>query len=129
MFGLRVATNVAGAVRNVADGVSLSKQTNQKISRWNHGQLRKLVEYKAEAEGIALVLQDERYSNQTCPICRARHYEVSLWDKPRGRVYRCPACGTQSHRDVVGQVNPFHLSARRAGPYPAAAAPQVSYAA
>jgi Putative transposase DNA-binding domain len=32
------------------------------------------------------------------PSCRGRH-------KPKGRRYRCPACGFPAHRDVVGQVN------------------------
>jgi putative transposase len=44
------------------------------------------------------VLQDEHYSSQTCPHCGHRH-------KPRGRLYTCPACRFQSHRDVVGQIN------------------------
>lgn len=92
------STIVMGDIKDIADGVNLGKQTNQKISGWNHGTIRKYVEYKAEAEGIAVVMQDERYTSQTCPSCGNRH-------KPRGRNYRCPSCGFQSHRDVVGQVN------------------------
>lgn len=92
------STIVLGDIKDIGDGVALGKKTNQKISGWNHGQIRKFVEYKAEAEGIAVVLQDERYTSQTCPNCTHRH-------KPRGRNYRCPSCGFQSHRDVVGQVN------------------------
>jgi transposase, IS605 OrfB family, central region len=71
---------------------------NQKISGWNHGKIRQYVEYKAQAEGIQVERVDERYSSQTCTHCNHRH-------KPRGRVYRCPACRFQSHRDVVGQIN------------------------
>ena len=93
---------VYGDIKDIGDGVALGKQTNQKISGWNHGKVRAYVEYKAEAEGIAVVMQDERHTSQTCPSCAgapwARH-------KPRGRHYRCPSCGFQSHRDVVGQVN------------------------
>ncbi len=91
-------TIVMGDIKDIADEVSLGKKTNQKISGWNHGQIRKFVEYKSEAEGIAVVMQDERYTSQTCPSCGNRH-------KPKGRNYRCPSCGFQSHRDVVGQVN------------------------
>jgi len=87
-----------GDVRDVADQVAKGKPTNQKISGWNHGKIRTYVEYKAAAEGISTELVDERYSSQTCPHCNHRH-------KPRGRVYRCPACRFQSHRDVVGQIN------------------------
>lgn len=92
------STIVLGDIKDIADGVNLGKQTNQKISSWNHGQIRKFVEYKAQAEGIAVVLQDERYTTQTCPTCGNKH-------KPKGRTYKCPACGFSSHRDVVGQVN------------------------
>lgn len=92
------STIVLGDIKDIADGVDLGKKTNQKISSWNHGQIRKFVEYKAQAEGIAVVLQDERYTSQTCPACGNRH-------KPKGRNYRCPSCGFQSHHDVVGQVN------------------------
>jgi putative transposase len=94
----QAGTMVMGDVRDVADGVDLSKPSNQKISGWNHGKIRSYVEYKAQAEGIRLVLQDEQYTSQTCPYCGHRH-------KPRGRVYTCRACGFSGHRDVVGQVN------------------------
>lgn len=97
---------VMGDIKDIADGVNLGKQTNQKISGWNHGKVRAFIEYKAEAEGIKTRLQDESYTSQTCPNCESRH-------KPRGRNYRCPSCGFQSHRDVVGQVN--ILSAHRFG--------------
>jgi putative transposase len=91
-------TIVMGDVRAVADGVDLSKQSNQKISGWSHGKIRSYVEYKAQAEGMRLVLHDEKYTSQTCPQCGHRH-------KPRGRVYTCRACGFSGHRDVVGQIN------------------------
>jgi len=91
-------TIVYGDVRDIADGVDCGKVHNQRTSQWNHGKVRAFVEYKAEAEGIAVVLQDEHYTSKTCPNCGNRH-------KPRGRNYRCPVCKFQSHRDVVGQIN------------------------
>ena len=94
----KAGTIVIGDVRRVADGVALSKQANQRVSQWSHGKVRQYVTYKAAAAGIQVVLQNEVYTSQTCPNCRARH-------KPKGRVYLCPSCGFQSHRDVVGQVN------------------------
>jgi putative transposase len=94
----QAGTIVLGDVRDAADGVDCGRVANQKISRWDHGQVRRYVEYKAEAEGIAVELADEAYTSQSCPSCSHRH-------KPKGRRYRCPACGFQAHRDVVGQVN------------------------
>jgi putative transposase len=95
---LKAGTIIIGDVRDAADGVDLGKVANQKISRWNHGKIRRYVTYKAEAEGIAVQLADEAYTTQTCPSCQARH-------KPKGRRYSCSACGLQAHRDVVGQIN------------------------
>lgn len=95
---MQASTIVYGDINDIGDGVALGKKTNQKISQWNHGEILKYVEYKAAAEGIRVVMQDERYTSQTCPNCSHRH-------KPRGRNYRCPSCKFQSHRDVVGQVN------------------------
>jgi putative transposase len=86
---------VVGDVREIADGVDIGKKTNQKISLWPHGKLRGYIEYKALALGIATVLQEERYTSQTCPGCGKRQ-------KPRGRVYRCSECKWTGHRD--GQV-------------------------
>jgi putative transposase len=91
-------TIVIGDVRGAADGVDLGKATNQKVSQWDHGQVRRYVAYKAEAEGMVVRREDEAYTSQTCLSCSRRH-------KPKGRRYRCPACGLQAHRDVVGQVN------------------------
>ena len=91
-------TIVYGDIRDLADGVDCGKEHNQRTSQWAHGKVRQMVEYKAEAEGIKVVLQDEHYTSKTCPNCGNRH-------KPKGRTYRCPACGFRGHRDVVGQIN------------------------
>jgi len=89
-----------GDVRNVADGVKTGSVSNQKISNWSHGKLRNMIEYKAEAEGISVVLVKEHYTTQTCPNHGCKHKT-----KPKGRIYRCPKCGFIGHRDVVGAAN------------------------
>jgi len=93
-----VGTLAIGDVRDVADGKRLNAKSQQKVSNWSHGRQRRYIEYKAEAEGISVELEDEAYSSQTCPNCGKRH-------KPTGRVYACPACGFVSHRDGVGTSN------------------------
>jgi len=89
-----------GDVRNVADKTAKSKVANQKISNWSHGQLRKKITYKAEGKGMSVVLVSERYTSQTCPNPACQHKY-----KPKGRIYRCPACGFVGHRDVVGAAH------------------------
>jgi putative transposase len=89
---------VIGDVRDVADGKRLNAKSQQKIGLWAHGRLRQYLTYKAQAVGFAVQLIDESYSSQTCPRCMHRY-------KPRGRTYRCPACGFVAHRDAVGAAN------------------------
>jgi putative transposase len=93
-----VGTLVIGDVRDAADGVDYSKKANQKISNWSHGKVRNYIEYKAAAAGIETELVNEAHTSQTCPICLHKI-------KPKGRVYRCPACGFVGHRDIVGASN------------------------
>ena len=94
----QAGTIAIGDVRDIANRVDHGKQHNQQSSQWNHGQVRRLISYKAEAEGMAVDLVDEQYTSQTCPNCGKRH-------KPRGRNYTCGRCGFSAHRDVVGQIN------------------------
>jgi putative transposase len=57
--------------------------------------------YKAEREGIEVVLQEESYTSRTCPTCG------QVRSKVRGRVFRCTnkRCRFVWHRDGVGAVN------------------------
>jgi putative transposase len=91
-------TLAIGDVRDVANGKRMAAKSQQKISLWPHGKTRQYITYKAAAAGICVELVEEVETSKTCPRCGRRH-------KPRGRVYRCPACGLVAHRDVVGSVN------------------------
>jgi putative transposase len=96
----KAGTLALGDVRDVADGKRMRAKTQQKIGLWSHGKIRHYITYKAQVEGIAVELVDERDTSKTCPRC-GRQY------KPRGRVYRCSnqLCGLVAHRDAVGVVN------------------------
>jgi putative transposase len=94
----QAGTLAVGDVRDVADGKRLSAKSQQKIGTWAHGRMRQYITYKAQAEGMTVVLANEHYSSQTCPSCQQRY-------KPAGRVYRCPVCGFRGHRDGVGAAN------------------------
>ena len=93
-----------GNVRDIADGKRLNRKSQQKLSNWPHGTLRKYLNYKAEHAGIRVDdTADERYTSQTCPGCGSR-------TKPRGRVYKCRTCQEVFHRDVVGYANILSLN-------------------
>jgi putative transposase len=92
------ATIVIGDVRDIADGKKLHPKSQQKVSQWSHGKLRQYITYKAARIGIAVELEDEAYTSQTCPGCGEKN-------KPSGRVYKCKFCDFVGVRDVVGSAN------------------------
>jgi putative transposase len=87
-----------GDVRDIQTGVSLGKQTNQKISQWPHGQFARYLSEKAARRGISVEWIDEAYSTKTCSV--SGHVQPS----PRGRRFRCAGCGARLHRDVNGSA-------------------------
>ncbi len=95
-----VSQIAVGDVRDIQTGVSLGKQTNQKISQWPHGQFARYLREKAARLGITVEWIDEAYSTRTCSHCG--HVQPS---SPRGRRFRCLGCGARVHRDVNGANN------------------------
>jgi putative transposase len=98
-----VVGNVEGVQRNTSRNKKNPKarqrnrKSNQKISQWPFGQLKDYLTYKLKAMGIELILIDESYTTQTCPVCDRRK-------KVSGRTYRC-RCGYIEHRDIHGARN------------------------
>jgi len=101
----QVGTLVIGDVRDVADGKRMHTKSQQKIGLWSHGRQRRYITYKAEAAGITVGLVEEAYTSQTCPGTLPDGTGCLHCYKPKGRVYRCPACGFTAHRDAVGCAN------------------------
>lgn len=92
-----VQTVVIGDVRDIRKDLDYGARANQNMHQWLHGQVRWMISYKAEQNGMDIVLQDEAYTSQTCPACGNLH-------KLGGRQYRCK-CGFEYHRDGVGAYN------------------------
>ena len=91
-------TVVIGDVRDIRSSIDYGKKANQKLHQWAAGQIRWMLTYKAEREGMQVILQNEAYTSQTCPSCGHRY-------KSNGRNYRCSNCGFEYHRDGVGSFN------------------------
>lgn len=92
------STIAIGDVRDIADKTDRGKHHNQRMSTWAHGRIRAYITYKAEYDGMKVVVVDEHYTTQSCPTCGQR-------TKPKGRVYTCLACGFRGQRDAVGAAN------------------------
>jgi putative transposase len=93
-----VQTVAIGDIRDIRHRIDYGHKANEKLHQMPSGLIRHLVTYKAQRRGMQVVLQNERYTSQTCPSCTRRH-------KPHGRRFRCPWCGFVAHRDVVGAWN------------------------
>jgi len=101
-----VSTLVIGDVRDVADGKRRHTKSQQKMGLWSHGRQRHSIPYKAEAAaGMTVALVEEAYTSQTCPGTLPDGSGCLPCYKPKGRVYRCPACGVTAHRDGLGCAN------------------------
>jgi putative transposase len=101
----KVGTLAVGDPRGVLD-LDAGRIHNQRTRDWRPGQLIAVLRDKAEAAGITLHLVDERGTSSTCPSCRRRV------PKPAGRVFTCPHCGLEGHRDLVAAAS---IAARAPG--------------
>jgi putative transposase len=101
----QVHSLVIGDVRDVADGKRHHTKSQQKIGVWSHGRQRAYMTYKAEAAGIAVTDVSEAYTSQTCPGTLPDGTACLQCHKPKGRRFRCPACGFTAHRDGLGAAN------------------------
>jgi IS605 OrfB family transposase len=122
----RVGTLLVGDPKGITDR-DAGRVHNLRLRQWRRTHLLGALRDKAERAGIRVRLVDERGSSSTCPAC---HHRVP---KPKGRRFRCPNCGFQGHRDLVGAANiaakhrggrtstdvPVLVEHRRAGTVPA----------
>ena len=102
LYEAGVQTVVIGDVRDIRHDLDVGGKSNQKLHQWSHGTVRHMLTYKAERLGMAVALQEESYTSETCPVCGHRRKS-----KPQGRVFRCTneACRAIVHRDLVGACN------------------------
>ena len=71
---------------------------NQENHQWVYGITTFMLRYKSEKRGMMFKLQEESYTSITCPNCFREH-------KCKGRNFKCPYCGYEAHRDMVGSTN------------------------
>jgi IS605 OrfB family transposase len=85
------------------------RMQNWRLRQWRRTHLLQALQDKAEQAGIVVRLVDERGTSSSCPACHRRV------PKPKGRRFRCPHCGLQGHRDLVGAANIANIAAKAGG--------------
>jgi putative transposase len=93
---------VIGDVRSIRKDLDVGSTNNQKLHQWSFGSVRHKLTYKGERAGMRVILQEERDTSRSCPVCGRRRKS-----KPRGRVFSCTnkKCKWSGHRDAVGAMN------------------------
>jgi IS605 OrfB family transposase len=109
----RVGMLLVGDLKGITDR-DVGRAHNLRLRQWRRTHLLGALKDKAERAGIRVRLVDERGSSSTCPICHRRV------PKPAGRRFRCPHCGFQGHRDLVGAHN---IAAKHGGGHTSTAVP------
>jgi IS605 OrfB family transposase len=94
----RVGMLLVGDPKGITER-DVGRVQNLRLRQWRRTHLLGALRDKAERAGIVVRLVDERGSSSTCPVCHRRV------PKPAGRRFRCPHCGFQGHRDLVGAHN------------------------
>lgn len=93
-----VGTLAIGDMRNIRVDYDKGKVQNQRMHQAPIGRFRDYLTYKGRRLGWKVDLVNEVWTSKTCLGCDARN-------APKGRDYKCGACGFIGHRDVVGQMN------------------------
>ena len=103
------------------DGVrrkNCGRHHNQRMSQWEYGRDIDYLQQKSEQDRIVhcgphgpCFTGDERGTSSRCPVCGHHH-------KPKGRNWRCQACGFEGHRDIVGAVNMHPIAYGQVVPFP-----------
>ena len=79
-------------LKNIRLRIKANKRVRSRLHRWSFDQLRRFVEYKAEAAGIEVRYVNPAYTSLTCSCChvighRLKHHFV------------CLNCGSRRHGD------------------------------
>jgi putative transposase len=75
-----------------------NKDMNRRISMWPRRELHRIIEYKAEDDGIPIIKVDPRYSSRKCPICGITQHSRM------GTEFKCE-CGWHMDRHINASIN------------------------
>jgi len=99
---LGVSKIVIGYPRDIAREPGKGKKQNFILSHvWRFNHVIKRLEEVSEEYGIQVVITDEAFTSQTCPLCGQRHSNGRIF---RG-LFKCRREGVVMNADLVGAFN------------------------
>ena len=85
----------------IRERVKVRRKQRAVLHSWAFSQRRGFWEYKSKRAGVAVVLVDPRNSSRECSMC----HDVSKSNRPNQSIFRCRACGHQTHADLNAAAN------------------------
>ena len=80
---------------------TVRRQNRNERMSWSFAQLRSYITYKAELEGVPVIIIDPAYTSQTCNVCG--HCEKK--NRKSQSVFVCESCGHSDHADLNAAKN------------------------
>lgn len=82
-------------------GRNWGRHGNKRLHGWGFGQLTDMLEYKGEAAGIEVTVEDERNTSKACSACGRKRRS----NRQERGLYVCDECGLVANADVNGAEN------------------------
>jgi IS605 OrfB family transposase len=76
-----------------------NKDHRTKLIIMGYSRLVKWIDWQAMKHGAPIVIVDPRNTSSECPNCDSKLEENGY------RILRCPRCGFEADRDVIGKLN------------------------
>jgi putative transposase len=80
---------------------TVSKAQRGRLNSWGFHQLRRFIEYKAQLDGVTVVIVASPYTSQTCPNCGYVHAS----NRPDRDSFLCGSCGFAGPSDHIAAMN------------------------
>ena len=113
LYQLGVSRIVVGYPKEIARNSNKGKKQNFLLSHvWRFNYVIKRLKEVSEEYGIHIVLVDEAFTSQTCPLCGQRHSNGRIF---RG-LFKCHREGVVMNADLVGAFNILKKVVRRITP-------------
>jgi len=91
----------------------LPKDHKRKLIIMGYSRIERWIDWQAEKHGVPYVKVDPNGTSSECPKCDYKGLEEIGY-----RRLRCPRCGFEADRDVIGKLNVRKRGLRKLGIYP-----------
>ena len=102
LYYFGVSRIIVGHPKEIARGANKGRKQNFILSHiWRFNYVIKRLKEVSEEYGISVVITDEFFTSQTCPLCGQRHSNGRIF---RG-LFKCHGEGVVMNADLVGAFN------------------------